>query len=158
MVNLIELVIVGGIAYYLITTGTLDQIVQNLGITGGGGGGGAAAAAPSPAAGGSSRGYKGTAPTHSSSSTGYNTGSGGGGYGGGSPGWYTSGPQGSGHHHCVAHTSGCYCTDPPKCSSQGVPPTGAGECKPQFGTTGYLGVSSGYPKTADFSKCPAGTT
>ena len=145
--DIITLLVVGGVTYYLITSGTLDQIVQNLGI-----GGQTAGAAPATGGGGyNSRNYK-TSTSHS----GYTTG--GGSYGGGSPGWYTEGPQGSGHHHCVAHTAACYCTDPPKCVSQGVPPTSAGECKPQFGTTGYLGVSSGYPKTADFSKCPAGTT
>ena len=148
--DLITLIVVGGVTYYLITSGTLDQIVQNLGIGGGGnapsGGGGGQTAGAAPA-----RNYK----TSSTSHSGYTTG--GGSYGGGSPGWYTEGPNGSGHHHCVAHTAGCFCTDPPKCVSQGVPPTSAGECKPQFGTKSYLGGGP-YPTTADFSKCPAGTT
>lgn len=154
--DIITLIVVGGVTYYLITSGTLDKIIQNLNL----GGGGAAAAGggttTGTASGGyDSRNYKAPSGTRSSGS-GYTTG--GGSYGGGSPGWYTSGSNvgGQGHHHCIAHTAGCYCTDPPKCVSQGVPPTSAGECRPDFGTKSYLGGGP-YPATADFSKCPAGT-
>lgn len=149
MVDIISLIVIGGITYYLIKSGTLDSIIQNLGITGGG------AAATTGAAGGydSRTAYK-------TPSTGYTRGSGS--YGGGSPGWYTIGPNtgGQGHHHCVAGTSGCYCTDPAKCVSQGVPPTAPGQCKPEFGTKQYLGGGP-YPDQSQLpqqiAKCPAGT-
>lgn len=140
MADIVSLLVVGGIAYYLITTGTLDQIVGNLT------GGGAAAAGGATGYGGSPRGYKTPAAAYTRGS--------GGSYGGGSPGWYTEGPNGSGHHHCVAYTAGCYCTDPPKCNSQGVPPQSRAQCRPDFGTKSYLGGGP-YPTTADFSKCPA---
>lgn len=75
---------------------------------------------------------------------------------GNSPGWYTAGPNGSGHHHCDWNSPCCFCTDPPKCKSSGTPPTKAGSCRPDWGTSGYLGGGP-YPKNADWTQCPAGT-
>jgi hypothetical protein len=84
---------------------------------------------------------------------------------GNSPGWYTEGANSSGgagwggaagHHHCDWKAPCCYCTDVKKCISSGTPPQTPGSCRPDWGTSGYLGGGS-YPATADFSKCPAGT-
>ena len=76
--------------------------------------------------------------------------------GGNSPGWYTQGPWGPGHHHCDWKSKCCFCTDVPKCIKSGTPPQQPGSCRPDWGTSGYLGGGN-YPSTADFSKCPAGT-
>jgi hypothetical protein len=85
--------------------------------------------------------------------------------GGNSPGWYTEGANSSGgagwtgkagHHHCDWKKQCCFCTDVPKCIRTGTPPQQPGSCRPDWGTTGYLGGGQ-YPKAADFSKCPAGT-
>lgn len=85
--------------------------------------------------------------------------------GGNSLGWYTEGANSSGgagwtgkagHHHCDWKKQCCFCTDVPKCLKNNVPPQQPGSCRPDWGTSGYLGGGS-YPKAADFSKCPAGT-
>lgn len=85
---------------------------------------------------------------------------------GNSPGWYTAGANASsgsgwggapGHHHCDWNAQCCFCTDVPKCIKSGVPPTKKGSCRPDWGTAGYVQAGGPYPKTADFSQCPAGT-
>jgi hypothetical protein len=154
MVDLITLGVVGIGTYYLITSGTLDRIIAPLVQ----GGGAAGAGAPAAGGGGNARPYKsGAAPRTGSASANP---------GGNSPGWYTEGANTSagsgwtgspGHHHCDWKAPGCYCTDVPKCISSGTPPFAAGQCKPQWGTSGYVGGGN-YPATADFSKCPPGTT
>lgn len=82
-----------------------------------------------------------------------------------SPGWYTEGANSSGgagwtgtagHHHCNWQDKCCFCTDVKKCIASKTPPTRPGDCRPDWGTSGYLGGGQ-YPKTADFSACPAGT-
>lgn len=84
---------------------------------------------------------------------------------GNSPGWYTAGANSSGgagwggaagHHHCDWKSPCCFCTDIKKCISSGTPPQQPGSCRPDWGTSGYLGGGP-YPSTADFSACPAGT-
>lgn len=85
--------------------------------------------------------------------------------GGNSPGWYTEGANSSGgagwtgrpgHHHCDWKKKCCFCTDVKKCIAKNVPPFRPGDCRPDWGTTGYLGGGR-YPSHPDFSKCPAGT-
>ena len=151
MVDLITLGVVGVGVYYLITSGTLDKIVAPF-VSGGAGAPGAAGSQRSA--------YKTAAPSR------YGGGAASPNPGGNSPGWYTIGSNTSagsgwtgspGHHHCDWKAPGCYCTDPPKCISSGTPPFAAGQCKPQWGTSGYVGGGN-YPATADFSKCPPGTT
>ena len=151
------IVVLGGL-YYLFTTGTLDKIIAPLV---GGGGGGAPASKTAPSGGTQRSAYKTTTTSHAAAAGGASANP-----GGNSPGWYTEGANTSagsgwtgspGHHHCDWKAPGCYCTDVPKCISSGTPPFAAGQCKPQWGTSGYVGGGN-YPSTADFSKCPQGTT
>lgn len=76
--------------------------------------------------------------------------------GGNSPGWYTQGPWGPGHHHCDWKQKCCFCTDVPKCIKSGTPPWRPGDCRPDWGTSGYLGGGP-YPSSFSFSQCPPGT-
>lgn len=144
--DLMTFAVVGGVIYYVVVvdpqllTDIVDKIIP-------------AKATPSSEGGGGGGGSPGDIATgfHSGCPKNANP-------GGNSLGWYTQGSNAAHlHHHCDWKQKCCFCTDVQKCIRSGVPPFRPGDCRPDWGTAGYLGGGGNYPKTADFSKCPAGT-